>query len=338
MKQTNSATRFGILGTGRITRRLVADLQTSDSVQVTAIASRTADRARWYADQYGIAAAVEGYAPLLARDDVDAVYIALPPSLHAQWSIAAAGAGKHLLCEKPLATNPAEAHAIEAACRSAGVRWLDATSWLHHARTDAFAQWLSSGRLGKLGHITASVSFYQPFQSGEHRLQAGLGGGCLLDLGWYTGGLARFAAGQLPTTVLADAIVRDGVPFRLTAMLWFPDEMTATLSCGYDTTTRKWFELAGSDASLICDDFTRPWPDKPARCWIHDAAGKVEQATFDGHQERSMIAKLIGDTPLEIHQRQALDTQRLLDALAQSIRKGDRVTLQPEDVEIVSCE
>ena len=338
MSQHSSPIRFGILGTGRITRRLVADLQTSDSVQVTAIASRTADRARWYADQYGIAAAVEGYTQLLARDDVDAVYIALPPSLHAEWSIAAARAGKHLLCEKPLATDFAEAIAIDTACRAADIRWLDATGWLHHARTDAFAQWLSSGRFGKLGHITASVSFYQPFQSGEHRLQPGLGGGCLLDLGWYAGGLARFAAGQLPTAVFADAIVRDHVPFRLTAMLWFPDETTATLSCGYDTTTRKWFELAGSDASLICDDFTRPWPDKPARCWIHDAAGKVEQATFDGHQERSMVAKLIGDESLVSWQRQALDTQRLLEALTESIQTGGRVSLQPADAEALPCE
>ena len=85
-----AAVRFGAIGTGRITRRLVADLQSTDGVQVTAIASRSSDRARWYADQYGIVAAVQGYQRLLQRDDVDAVYISLPPSMHAEWSIAAA--------------------------------------------------------------------------------------------------------------------------------------------------------------------------------------------------------------------------------------------------------
>ena len=125
-------TRVGVIGTGRITRRLVADLQSTDDVSVTAIASRTEDRARWYADQYGIANALTGYQTLLDRDDVDAVYISLPPSLHHQWAVAAADAGKHLLCEKPLALNKKEAVEIQSAAARNKVRWLDATGWLHH--------------------------------------------------------------------------------------------------------------------------------------------------------------------------------------------------------------
>ncbi|QDT02943.1 1,5-anhydro-D-fructose reductase [Rubripirellula lacrimiformis] len=321
-----SPTRFGIIGTGRITRRLVADLQSTDGVEVTVIASRSGERARWYGDQYGIGTAVEGYAELLGRDDIDAVYISLPPSLHAEWSIASAQAGKHLLCEKPLTVSPTETDEVTAACRKAGVRWLDATGWLHHPRSDAFRSWIDDGRFGKIGHISASVSFYQPFQSGDHRLDASLGGGCILDLGWYAGGLARFAAGQMPTAVQADAVMVDGVSQRLTAMMWFPGGITATISCGYDTATRKWFEVAGSDSSLICDDFTRPWPDKPARCWIHDAAGKVDSESFDGHQERSMITRLIGDGPLELFQQQAIDTQRILDLFQRSIdENGQRI-------------
>jgi predicted dehydrogenase len=325
----NTTVRFGLIGTGRITRRLVADLQSTDGVDVTAIASRTADRARWYADQYGIATAVEGYDKLLSRDDVDAVYISLPPSLHAQWSIAAASAGKHVLCEKPLAMSAAEADSIDLACRQNQVRWLDAAAWLHHDRTAALAQWLSSDRLGRVGHISTAVSFYQPFQSDDHRLDASLGGGCLLDLGWYTCGLARFAVGRLPHAVLADAVTGEGVPQRVTALMWFDGEVTATISCGYDTATRKWFEIAGSAASVVCDDFTRPWADRPHRCWIHDASGKVESHTFEGSQERKMIARLVGQEPLDHWQAQAIDTQRMLDALQESINSdGSRVSLQ----------
>jgi predicted dehydrogenase len=315
------------LGTGRITRRLVADLQSTEGVEVTAIASRTADRAKWYADQYGIAAAVTGYAGLLNRADVDAVYVALPPALHAEWSIAAAEHGKHLLCEKPLATSAQAAAAIDAACRQHGVRWLDATGWLHHPRTAAFADWITAGRFGQLGHVTAAVSFYQPFQSGEHRLDPALGGGCLLDLGWYAAGVVRFAIGRLPTAVLADVVVRQSVSQRLTAMMWFDDETTATVSCGYDTSTRKWFEVAGSKASLICDDFTRPWPDRPARCWIHDATGQVESSEFHGAQERLMIGRLIGDESLIQLQQQALETQQILDAMQASSQHGQRISL-----------
>ena len=317
--------RFGVIGTGRITRRLVADLQSVDGVQVTAIASRTFERAKWYADQYGIASAVEGYQALLDRDDVDAVYISLPPSMHAEWSIASATAGKHLLCEKPLALDAEEAKSIDDACREHEVRWLDATGWLHHDRTDAMRAWIREDRFGTIGHISAAVSFYQPFQSGDHRLDASLGGGCLLDLGWYVGGLARFAAGKLPRAVQADALIREGVSQRLTAMMWFDDNVTATLSCGYDTATRKWFEIAGSESSLICDDFTRPWADRPPRCWVHNAAGEVEKHDFEGSQERNMIRRLIGSEPLETYQQQAIDTQRLLDALQRSSEHGERV-------------
>lgn len=319
--------RFGIIGTGRITRRLVADLQSTGDVKVTAIASRDGTRARWYADQYGIHSAVQGYQELLQRDDVDAVYISLPPSMHQSWAVRSAEQGKHVLCEKPLATSLAGALAIEAACRAGGVRWLDATGWLHHQRTEAFADWIASGRLGQLGHISASVSFYQPFQSNDHRLDAALGGGCLLDLGWYVAGLVRFMVGKPPTAVLADAVIREGVSQRVTAMMWFDDGLTASLSCGYDTATRKWFEVAGSDATLVCDDFTRPWADRPARCWIHDAAGKVDQHQFEGSQERRMIQRLIGDEPLDRWQQQAIQTQQILAALDQSFRSQSKITV-----------
>ncbi len=326
---SHPVTRFGVLGTGRITRRLVADLQSTETASVTAIASRDRERARWYADRYGIPAGVDGYAALLARDDVDAVYVSLPPALHVEWGIAAAEHGKHLLCEKPLATSFAEASMIDQACRTAGVRWLDATAWLHHPRTDAITADLTSGRLGRLGHVSASVSFFEPFQSDDHRLDRSLGGGCLLDLGWYAAGLTRLAAGKTPSRVFADALFRDEIPIRLTAMLWYPDQITATVSCGYDTATRKWFEIAGAAASVVCDDFTRPWADKPARYWVHHASGEVEQEKFEGQQERRMIARLMGVEPLDPFHRQALDTQKILDGLAQSIRSGGPADLMP---------
>ena len=313
----------------------MAELQSTEHVSVTAIASRTAKRARWFADQYGIGAAVEGYGQLLARDDVDAVYISLPPSLHAEWSIAAAVAGKHVLCEKPLAMNTAEAITIREACARNGVRWLDATGWIHHERTDRFRERLDSGDLGTIGHISAAVSFYAPFQSGEHRLDAALGGGCVLDLAWYAGGLAYFAAGQLPQTVIAKATSRQGVPYRATAMLTFPGDVSATISCGFDTATRKWFEIAGSDASLVCDDFTRSWADKPTRFWIHDASGAVTSETIESAQERRMISRLVGPDDLAPFHDQAIATHRILDAINQSIRTNTEVNVK--DAETKAC-
>jgi predicted dehydrogenase len=314
--------RFGVLGTGRITRRLVADLQSTPDVSVEVIGSRSRERAEWFASQYGIANPVEGYENVLLRDDLDAIYIALPPSLHAEWCVRAAEQGKTLLCEKPLAVNSAQALEIVQACQQHRVRWLDATGWLHHRRTQEMLSWASSGRLGKLCHLTSAVSFYRPFQSDEHRLDADLGGGCLLDLGWYAAGLSCRFTERTPRRVFADWIVERQVPIRVTASMWFEDDITATFSCGYDTATRKWFEVAGSEASVICDDFTRPWADRKTRFWVHQADGSVESLEYSDRQEQRMIETLVGDQPLESYQSQAFRTQVVLDALKQSAESG----------------
>lgn len=380
--------RFGVLGTGRITRRLVADLQSTPGATVSAIASRCSSRARWAADNHGIAAAVEGYDALLARDDVDAVYIALPPALHYPWTITACAAGKHVLCEKPVALSAVEVSEMIAAANRADVRFLDASAWLHHERTEQFRRWLTTTtprpdaataaakqdelfadergpetdtppfRIGPLRHVSAAVSFPNPFQTGDHRLAADLGGGALLDLGWYAAGLIRFATGRLPQQVYATAVMRDGINVRTSATMHFADETTATLSCGFDTTTRKWCEIAGEEASIVCDDFTRPWAEKPARSWVHEASGKVhtfvppseydpQNATslsspISGviqrcHQEREMITRLVNwiqtdatsheIAPWQEFHEQALQTQTILDALAASIESGTPVQL-----------
>nr|WP_271877513.1 Gfo/Idh/MocA family oxidoreductase [Rhodopirellula sp.] len=319
--------RFGVLGTGRITRRLIADLQSTDKAQVTAIASRSKSRAQWCADQYGIVNPVGSYDELLRRDDVDAIYIALPPSLHYPYSIATAEHSKDLLCEKPLTIKAKETIEINRLFGERQKRWLDATGWLHHPRTSAFHRWVTDGTLGEIGHLSAALSFYQPFQSNDHRLDPSLGGGCLLDLGWYVCGFTRFFTGKLPIAISADVLLKNDVSQRFNAMLWFDNDVTATVSCGYDTATRKWFEVAGSAASLICDDFTRPWHDRPTRCWIHESSGKVHSHTFEGNQERKMIQTFIGNESLETFQQQAIDTQKILDAASESIASGKVVSI-----------
>ncbi len=294
------------------------------------IASRQFKRAVWCCQQNGVGKPVEGYQELIDSDEVDAVYLSLPPSLHAPWSIAAAEAGKHILCEKPLTLNLTETLELDHACRQHGVRWLDATGWLHHQRTKAFQQWIESGALGELGHLSASVSFFEPFQSGDHRLDASLGGGCLLDLGWYVAGAFVLAASAKragsddspwgAVQVNAHARIESGVSQRITAMIATENGLTATLSCGYDTATRKWMEVAGSRASLICDDFTRPWAERPTRCWIHDATGAVNSHCFEDQQEQQMVRRLIGNDDLRPFQTQAIRTQAILDGIAQSLK------------------
>ncbi len=309
--------RIGVLGTARITRRLVPEMQATEGVLVTAIASRDASRAKWYAQQYGIQHAIEGYQSLIESDLIDAVYITLPPSLHKQWGVAAAEAGKHVLCEKPLVTSWAEFVELDEACRKHRVIWLDATAWLHHERTGAMRIALEHD-LGTVKHITASVSFFEPFQTDDHRLDAMLGGGCLLDLGWYAAGLAVWVKGELPTVEGALGSQKNGTWSRCSALLRWGDGTTASLNCGYDMASRKWFEVAGDERSLICDDFTRPWPDRPPRFWIHDRSGSVTSVVKSGNQEIRMIERfrdvIRNPLSLKVWLRQAEMTQRVVDA------------------------
>ncbi|QDV55327.1 1,5-anhydro-D-fructose reductase [Rosistilla oblonga] len=318
-----NALRFGVLGTARIARRIVADMQSVDAIQVVGIASRDPARARWYADQYGIAQAFDSYDAMLASDSIDAIYIPLPPSLHHDWALAAADAGKHLIVEKPVAMTLAEAQAIDQRCRDRGRQWLDATAWLHHLRTDRIRQSIDAGELGRVQHISVACSFFEPFQSDDHRLKPDLGGGCLLDLGWYAYGMARWAAGRLPVAVQSIGRQDRGIWFRSSSLLDFGDDLTATVNCAYDTATRKWFEIAGDQASIVCDDFTRPWPSKPARFWIHDRAGSAKSETFDGNQEARMLATfadLVSNaTAAAAMNQQALDTQQILQTVADGI-------------------
>ncbi len=321
--------RFGILGTGRITRRLVAEIQSCPETEVVCIASRQQERASWYAQQFGIAVGVTGYPTLLQRPDVDAVYIALPPALHLQWSLAAVEHGKHLLCEKPLVIDSGQAQQLAKACGETSRRWLDATGWLHHPRTASFTEAVNNGKLGHLRHISTAVSFFEPFQSQDHRLQADLGGGCLLDLAWYAVGLPIWLAGP-PAAVYATAIYRQDVPYRVSGLLWFDDEVQATFSCGYDTSTRKWCEVAGTAGSVVCDDFTRTWPGKPQRYWIHDRTGTATVIEENGNQEQRMLRTFADlDHDLSRLQQQALCTQRTLDAISKSITMNARIDIPP---------
>jgi predicted dehydrogenase len=192
---------------------------------------------------------------------------------------------------------------------------------MHHERTRQLRQWIDARMIGKLKHISAAISFFEPFQHNDHRLDPVLGGGCVLDLGWYAAGAAILAAGA-PRRAIASTLWRDAAARRCSGILWFDDDVTATVNCGYDMATRKWCEWAGDEASIVCDDFSRPWADRPARVWVHNRAGEVQKHEFGGSQERNMIAKLASSEPLGWYHLQAMRTQAAVDAMIRSGESG----------------
>lgn len=325
--------RFGILGTARIAEKVGHAICAASNATLHVIGSRDADRAAAWASEHNAANSVGSYDAVLADPDVDAVYIPLPPSMHAEWTIKAAEAGKHVLCEKPLAGNSAEARQMVDACATHGVQFMDGVMWLHHPREEQMREVIQSGALGELKHLAAAFTFRWPtVPDNDFRTKREYGGGSLLDLGWYCVGAALWAFGEMPERVFGSGRFRNGVDMHFNGLLWFPDNKTASVDCGFDTVMRRWFEIAGTERSLVCDDFTRPWKVEKPRFWIHEPDGSADERVSESPvQEVSMVeqfsaAVLAGQLRIDWPER-ALQTQVVCEALDRSARTGEVVEI-----------
>ena len=324
--------RWGILSTANIATKVAKAIHLAANAELVAVASRTEARAATWAEEHNVAAAYGTYDALLADDSLDAIYIPLPPSLHAEWTIKAAEHGKHVLCEKPLAANAAEAIAMADACRQNSVQLMDGVMWVHHDRTTAMHQKITDGTLGKLRRVTAAFTFnWDTIPVGNIRAMKEFAGGSLGDLGYYCVRAILWAFEQMPTQVFATARYKVGVDFNLAGILWFDDERIATLDCGFDTGLRKWFEVAGTRASIVCDDFTVPTSEDTARFWVHGSDGNAQNSVDGCIQEVKMIerfSRIVQSGNLEAEWSDvAVNTMRVCDALLESDRRKEVVKL-----------
>jgi predicted dehydrogenase len=214
--------RIGILGTARIAERALIDpARHVPSVTVTAVAARNADRAQTFGLRYGIPASYGSYDELLASPDIDAVYVPLPNSLHAPWTLRAIDAGKHVLCEKPFASNAAEALSVTAAAERSGLVVMEAMHYRYHPLVRRMAALLADGAIGVPSHAQVWTSW--PVEDpGDIRYDSGLAGGALMDGGCYAidclrlVGSAAGAGEPSVTGALADPLP-DRVTDRATA-------------------------------------------------------------------------------------------------------------------------
>ena len=215
--------RWGILSTAKIAReKVIPGIGRAERCEVVAIASRDDDVARRVAGELGIPRWHGSYEALLADDAIDAVYIPLPNHLHAEWTIAAARAGKHVLCEKPLALEPAEAQRMVDACRAEGIVLMEAFMYRQHPSWRAVHDLVTSGRIGRLTAIQSWFSYYNDDPANIRNIRA-YGGGALYDIGCYPVNLSRWLFGAEPDTIEA-SVVRDpdsGVDILTSAVLSF---------------------------------------------------------------------------------------------------------------------
>jgi predicted dehydrogenase len=225
--------RIGILGAARIAPRgIITPANALLGAEVVAIGARNPERARDFAAQHSIPFACGSYAELIAREDVDLVYVALPPSAHLEWCRKALAAGKHVLVEKPFASNAQDAAEMVAAARAAGRHLIEGFHYRFHPLFERTLSALRAGAIGRVRHIDAVFNVELPDTPGELRYIEALGGGALMDLGCYCLHWIRTVAGDEPTVVKASARCETpGVDLETQAELAFTSGPTATLKC-----------------------------------------------------------------------------------------------------------
>ena len=291
------AVRWGVLSTARINDKVLAGAATASNVEVLAVGSRDRGRGEAFAAEHGIERVHGSYEDLLADDEIEAVYIPLPNSLHVPWSIKALEAGKHVLCEKPLTRRVAEAEAAFDAAERADRLLMEAFMWRYHPQTDALVQ--LAREVAPLRVVRAAFGFAIGDDPGNVRLQGGLEGGSLMDVGCYCVSALRLLGGE-PVEV-GGLAVGDEVDVRFAGVLRLPGEVLGTFDCGFDVPPRGVIEVVGEGGTLVSED---PWH------------GQSPRLTRDGEE-----------IPVEAANPYGLE----LEDFSAAIREGRRPRLGRED-------
>ena len=330
--------RYGVLGAANIARSFTRGLAGSKVATVAAVASRSADKAAAFATEMGIPRAHGSYDALLADPEIDAIYNPLPNDLHAEWTIKAAAAGKHVLCEKPLSVGVTEAQAMFDAGRRYGVHVVEAYPYMSQLQTLRVRALLAEGAIGKVQLVTASFGFRLVTQDGAAlgdpaniRLDPARAGGGLLDAGTYAMSFVRLAMGARPIRAMATAKwTQSGVDQTIAAIIEFDGGAIAQITSTMASAAHRHAVVIG-DAGVIETGFSNHAPDSGLLSLRikRGAAGTVPFETEelpggDGFRaEGESFARMIrvgasawnGATEAE-----SLDTARALTAILASAR------------------
>jgi predicted dehydrogenase len=323
------AVSWGLLSTARINGAVINGVRESELADVVAVASRDGERAREYAERFGIPRAHGSYDELLADPEVDAVYVSLPNGLHVEWSIRALEAGKHVLCEKPMDRRPAAvARAFDVAERE-GLVLSEAFMWRHNPQTRRLRELLDEGAIGDVRLVRACFSFPLAEEAVDVRLDAALDGGGLLDVGSYCVSGARLAAGGEPLSALGSAVTGpSGVDKRFTGMLRFDGDVLATFDCGIDLPARHELEIVGSQGRMVLAD---PWHCREPGIAL-ERAGRSERIEIEPADSyrlelEDMAAAIAGERPPLLGREDAIGQARAIAALERSAAEGCAVAL-----------
>jgi len=327
--------RLGILSTANIARtKVVPAMQRANRCDVVAIASRDLERARRAADELGIPRAHGSYDALLSDPDVDAVYIPLPNHLHADWTVAAARAGKHVLCEKPLALTAREAQRAIATCQTEGVRVMEAFMYRLHPSWVAIRDLIASGRIGRLVAVQSWFSYYNDDPRNIRNIPE-VGGGALYDIGCYCVNLSRMLFDSEPTRVEA-SMVRDplsGTDVLTSGVLEFGDGV-ATFTCSTRAEDDQRVHIYGTQGRIsMWIPFNIP-PDRPTEVYLTaggdpPVAPHTEVLTFETAdpytvETEQFAAAILDDRPMPVPPEDAVANLRVIEQILRTADSGPR--------------
>jgi len=312
--------QWGVLGAGFIANRaMIPAIQESPQARVLAIASRDEQRGRETARRFSIERVYRDYQSLLDDPDVQVVYIALPNHLHHEWTTRAARAGKHVLCEKPLAMNASECDDMIFTCHSLKVLLMEAVMYRFHPRMQALKQMLLAGEAGELRFIHAAFTF--PFDApGNYRAYPEFGGGALLDTGSYCINAARWLAGCEPTSIgPVFSYCQNAIDLSASAVLEFGQRVSAHIQCSFTAAEHQVIEVVGSKAVITAPLAFTAWREDSTALLIQRGA-VFEQRHFAPADPYALMIEhftdcVLGKASLLYPPEDGRNTLRVLDTL-----------------------
>jgi len=322
--------RWGLLSTARINRAVLLPLRTSDRNELTAVASRDLERAQQYANEKNIPRVFGSYEEMLADPDIDVIYNPLPNNMHPEWTVKAAQAGKHVLCEKPLANTVEEVDMINEAAQKAGVVVMEAFMYRHHPQTLKVKELVDGGAIGKLQLIRGSFTFAISNED-DVRLNASLGGGSIWDIGCYPISYARLIAGAEPVEVFGWQLTgqRSGVDETFAGQMRFPNDVFAQFDSGFRTPRRSHIELVGTEGTIEVPQPFQPYSHEKIIIRNGDKEQIVEipgEDLYLGEVENMADAVLDGK-PIRMSLTDSRNNVATIQALLRSAQAGKPINL-----------
>jgi predicted dehydrogenase len=323
--------RWGLICTARINRALIPAIRAAGRSELVAVASRDLARAQEYARQWEIPRAHGSYQALLADPDVDVIYNALPNHLHCAWTVRAADAGKHVLCEKPLALTVDEVDRVSEAARRNGVVVFEAFMYRHHPQTFKVQELIRRGAIGALRTVYATFSFTLD-RPADPRLDAAMGGGALWDVGCYPVSFARAVVGDDPAEVFGwQATGPSGVDLTFAGQMRFAGGALAQIACGFQAAFHRGAEIAGSEGVITLEDPWKPGADSEPGVTLRHGDDvewlPVEDVGPPLCEVRAMEACVLDGAPPIVSLADSHGNTATINGLYESARTGKPVTL-----------